>query len=93
MSKFHFTIQDARKVAAELDVAQEVEDFYSYVQFAGGMTVELEHGTQDPKTNVTNNDRYKTAQIALAHLREARTYYYHLSDMEKRAEADSTIFF
>lgn len=93
MNKKRFTIEDAREVAATLGVATEVEDFYSYVQFAGGMNVELEHGTVDAQTNVTDDDPVKTAKIALQHLREGRTYYYHLPDAEKRAEADNDIFF
>lgn len=88
-----FSIQQARTAAAKLGVAKEVEDEYSYRQFAAGMDVELEHGRVDPLTNVTDDSVLQTAKIALAHLREARTYYYHLYHMEKRAEADNDIFF
>jgi hypothetical protein len=51
------------------------------------MDVELEHGTQDPATNVTNDDVTVTGKIALAHLNEFRDYYTRLSAMEAEAEA------
>ena len=37
------------------------------------MNVELEHGTHDPETNVTDDDVIVTAKIARAHLNESRT--------------------
>ena len=40
-----------------------------------GMNIELEHGLENPKTNVTNNDILTTAKIALAHLNEYPNYY------------------
>ena len=40
-----------------------------------GMNIELEHGLEYPKTNVTNNDILVTAKIALAHLNEYPNYY------------------
>ena len=40
-----------------------------------GMNIELEHGLENPKTNVTNNDMLTTAKIALAHLNEYPNYY------------------
>lgn len=51
------------------------------------LEVELEHGIKFGEiTNVTNNDLYKTAQIALAHLIEYPDYYQRLYKMEKQAE-------
>ncbi len=44
-------------------------------EFAMGVNVELEHGSRDPETNVTNNDPILTGKIALAHLREYPDYY------------------
>ena len=52
------------------------------------MDVELEHGTVDPNTNVTNDDPLTTGKIALAHLNEFADYYDRLDKMEKEAEAD-----
>lgn len=40
-----------------------------------GVDIELEHGTQNPQTNVTNNDLILTMKIALAHLNEFPNYY------------------
>ena len=52
-----------------------------------GMDVELEHGTVDPNTNVTNDDPLTTAKIALAHLNEFPDYYTRLEKMEVEADA------
>lgn len=50
------------------------------------MEVELEHGSVDPRTNVTNNDLLMTAKIALAHIIEIPDYYQRLKIMEQEAE-------
>lgn len=50
------------------------------------MDVELEHGTIDPATNVTNDDPIMTGKIALAHLNEFPDYYDRLEEMEEEAE-------
>ena len=55
-------------------------------QFRRGMNVELEHGTRDVDTNVTENDELITGKIALAHLREFPDYYDRLEKMEEEAE-------
>jgi len=55
-------------------------------QFRMGLHVELEHGTQDPETNVTNDDMSLTGKIALAHLKEFPDYYTRLAALE--ADAD-----
>ena len=51
------------------------------------LLVELEHGTRDPETNVTDDDVSLTGKIALAHLNEFPDYYTRLAKME--AEADT----
>ena len=56
-------------------------------QFRMGLAIELEHGTQDPATNVTNDDETITGKIALAHLREIPDYYTRLAAMEREAES------
>jgi Protein of unknown function (DUF5661) len=48
-----------------------------------GIAVELEHGTVDPRTNVTDDDLELTAKIALAHLYELPDYYERLAVMEE----------
>lgn len=40
-----------------------------------GVNIELEHGTINPQTNVTNNNLLTTMKIALAHLNEFPNYY------------------
>lgn len=51
-----------------------------------GITIELEHGKVNTKTNVTNNDLLMTAKIALAHLLEYPDYYQRLEEMEEDAD-------
>ena len=53
-------------------------------QLAMGKKVELEHGTKNPSTNVTNDDPKMTEQIAKAHLLEDPQYYTHLKAMEEK---------
>lgn len=55
-------------------------------QFRRGMDVELEHGSVDPATNVTDDDPLTTGKIALAHLNEFNDYYIRLDKMEREAE-------
>jgi hypothetical protein len=50
------------------------------------MEVELEHGTHDPRTNVTHDDPPMTGKIAWAHLLELPDYYDRLEVMEAAAE-------
>jgi hypothetical protein len=51
-------------------------------QLIMGYQVELEHGTVNPETNVTNNDPVETLKIAVAHIRELPDYYTRLKKME-----------
>ena len=55
-------------------------------EFTKGIHVELEHGSRDPETNVTNNDHILTGKIAWAHLKEFPDYYTRLHKMESDAE-------
>ena len=55
-------------------------------QFRSGMDVELEHGSHDPQTNVTDDDPIVTGKIALAHMKEFPDYYARLEQMERDAE-------
>ena len=48
---------------------------YALKQFRAGMAVELEHGRQDPQTDVTHDDLVLTGKIAFAHLKEDAHYY------------------
>ena len=53
-----------------------------------GMDVELEHGLQDPLTDVSHDDPVVTGKIALAHLNEFPDYYTRLARMEEEAKHD-----
>ncbi len=84
MEKKQFTNEEAKEYGEKLNIGWEEFDVD---QFCQGMNVELEHGTVDPETNVTNDDPLMTAKIALAHLREFPDYYIRLEKMEHEAEA------
>ena len=81
--KEHFTAEEAKKIGEELGIDWSKFDVE---QFRMGMDVELEHGTRDPNTNVTDDDPLMTGKIALAHLNEFPDYYTRLEKMEKEAE-------
>jgi len=78
-----FTDEEAKVIGDQLGVKW---DKFDVDQFRRGMDIELEHGTIDPVTNVTNDDHLMTGKIALAHLNEFPDYYDRLEDMEKEAE-------
>jgi Protein of unknown function (DUF5661) len=73
----------ARTVGKKLGITW---DKWDVDQFRRGMEVELEHGTVDPHTNVTNDDPLMTGKIALAHLNEFPDYYDRLERLEDEAE-------
>jgi len=83
MSKRVFTAEQAKEIGEKLEIDWSKWDVE---QFRRGMDVELEHGTVDPHTNVTNNDPLITGKIALAHLNEFPDYYTRLDEMEKEAD-------
>ncbi|MDD3520400.1 MAG: hypothetical protein PHU65_04085 [Actinomycetota bacterium] len=78
-----FTSEQAKEIGDQLGIDWKKWDVE---QFRRGMDVELEHGTEDPKTNVTNDDPLLTGKIALAHLNEFPDYYTRLDEMEEEAE-------
>ena len=79
-----FTTEEAKTIGEKLDIDWKN---YDVEQFRVGLDVELEHGTVDPHTNVTNDDSILTGKIALAHLNEFSDYYTRLDKMEKEADA------
>ncbi len=81
--KKHFTIEEAKKIGEQLGIKWNKFDIE---QFRKGMDVELEHGTVDSNTNVTDDNPLITGKIALAHLNEFSDYYTRLEKMEKEAE-------
>lgn len=69
---YMFNINDAEYAASMLGVSF---DKYTIEEFLTGINIELEHGTVNRKTNVTDDDLITTAKIALAHLNEFPNYY------------------
>jgi uncharacterized protein DUF5661 len=84
--KRNFTAEEARAAGERIGIDWKTSRF-DVEQFRMGMDVELEHGTQDPDTNVTDDDVEVTAKIARAHLNEFPDYYSRLAVMEADAEA------
>ena len=83
MTKKHFTKEEAKEIGEKLGIKW---DKFDVEQFRMGMDVELEHGTENQVTNVTNDDSLMTGKITLAHLNEFSDYYTRLEEMEKDAE-------
>jgi hypothetical protein len=81
--KKSFSTEEAKVIAEQLGIDWSKFDVE---QFRAGMDIELEHGSQDPKTNVTHDDPLTTGKIALAHLNEFPDYYTRLKKMEQEAE-------
>ena len=50
-------------------------DKFTPQEFLEGINIELEHGTVNRATNVTDDNLIITARIALAHLNEYPNYY------------------
>ena len=82
----HFTADEAQAAGQRIGIDWATSRF-DVEQFRMGMDVELEHGTHDLETNVTDDDMSVTAKIARAHLNEFPDYYSRLAVMEAEAEA------
>jgi len=78
-----FNLAEAKRIGEALGI-----DWHAFgvEQFQIGLEVELEHGSRDTQTNVTDDDDLITGKIALAHLKEFPDYYTRLSAMEKEAD-------
>ncbi|MBU0766626.1 hypothetical protein KKF55_02490 [Patescibacteria group bacterium] len=85
MNQKIFTKEEVLSVVSQLGILWEEVQF-DLEQFTNGMAVELEHGSRDPETNVTNDDPLLTGKIALAHLKEFPDYYTRLDALEKEAD-------
>ena len=79
-----FTTEEARKIGEALGIDWATVDVD---QFRRGLEVELEHGTHDRQTNVTDDDPLVTGKIAWAHLKEIRDYYTRLDKLEAEAKS------
>ena len=84
-----FTLAEVEIVGSLLHVNPSI---ISPAMLTRGMNVELEHGTIDPRTNVTNDIANDTAKIALAHFKEGTNYYELLEAMEKKLKRPKEIF-
>ena len=60
-SRSRFTLDEARAAGERIGVDWGSAQF-DVEQFRMGMDVELEHGTRDPETNVTDDDLITTAK-------------------------------
>lgn len=78
-----FVYDDAKDIGTKLGIDWTKFDVE---QFRMGLDVELEHGSMNPKTNITNDDPIMTGKIALAHLNEFADYYTHLEKMENESK-------
>ena len=81
-----FSTDEARRIGTALSVDWNQVDLE---QFRMGLCVELEHGTTDPETNVTDDDKSLTGKIALAHLNEFPDYYTRLATMEAEGKKNA----
>ena len=81
---YMFNMSDVDKAARNLSITFEK---FSKEDLLTGINIELEHGTVNEKTNVTNDDLIMTTKIALAHLNEFNDYYnkeYGLPNFEEK---------
>jgi|SRR5450759_5172634 hypothetical protein len=78
-----FTLDQAKTIGEQLGISWW--DKFDLEQFRAGLGVELEHGTVNQTTNVTNDDPLMTGKIALAHLTQFPDYYSRLAKMEEEA--------
>jgi hypothetical protein len=85
MSTREFSEEEARAIGQRIGINWAAGDV-DLEQFRMGLAVELEHGTQNPATDVTRDDETLTGKIALAHLNEIGDYYTRLAAMEGDAD-------
>jgi hypothetical protein len=83
MKEKRFSLDKSKQIGDTLGIDWNKVDVE---QFRMGLEVELEHGTIDPNTNVTNDDYLLTGKIASAHLNEFPDYYTRLVKMEEEAD-------
>ena len=67
-----YNMNDVLHAASILGISY---DKFSPKEFLDGINIELEHGTINSNTNVTNDDLIIISKIALAHLNEFPDYY------------------
>jgi hypothetical protein len=77
-----FSLDEAESIGATIGIDWTEIDIE---EFKMGLSVELEHGSHDPQTNVINDDFQLAGKIAWAHLKEIPDYYTRLKVMESKA--------
>jgi hypothetical protein len=78
------TLDQVKAIGEQLDIRW---NRFDVEQFRAGFAVELEHGTVNQRTNVTDDDPLVTGKIALAHLNEFPDYYTRLAKLEEEAKS------
>lgn len=73
-----FTLTNIKTFLREMGYLHPPHDIH---QIRDGATIELEHGTISPETNITDDDPILTIKIALAHLNEDPEYYIKLKKL------------
>jgi hypothetical protein len=79
LSDASVTLEEARIIQNQVGAEAAL---LSTADFKKGLEVELEHGTQFPDANITNNHPILTGRIVLAHLKEMLDYYTRLEVAE-----------
>ena len=77
----NYTMDEAEDIGESLGIDWDISPF-GVNDFRVGLEVEMEHGSVDPRTNVTDDDPLLTGKIALAHLNALPDYYFLLTRME-----------
>jgi len=84
---FGYTEKLVTLLAKKIEIDISKFDMNELVQ---GMFVELEHGSENPKTNITDDEAIHTFKIVMAHMNEIPDYYTRLKKMEDEAESVKT---
>ncbi len=79
-----FTTEEAKRIGTSIGIDWNK---VAIDEFRMGLSIELEHGSHDPETNVIDDSADMAGKIAWAHLKEIRDYYTRLLKMEKEGEA------
>ncbi len=79
-----FTTADAKRIGNVLNIPW---DEVNVEEFRMGLEAESDHGSNDPRTNVTNDDELVMGKIAWAHLNEFPDFYTRHEKMEQEAKA------
>lgn len=80
-----FSKDEAKRIGNSIGVDWEN---YNLEEFRIGMSVELEHGSHDPETDIIGDNEELAGKIAWAHLKEIPDYYTRLLKMESEAKEE-----